>query len=113
VKDDDCALLSKSRAILKAKCSLCSFERVPRSSKLTLSNDLALAFNMGRLVGLISGVALAIILGQFVFITFPLTFYLGFLLLVVATLRLFIIEMITTLAFVPSDPQRRDRVLFA
>jgi hypothetical protein len=80
---------------------------------LTLSNDLALAFNMGRLVGLISGVALAIILGQFVFITFPLTFYLGFLLLVVATLRLFIMEIITTLAFVPSDPQRRDRALFA
>jgi len=47
----------------------------------TLDNESSLAFAGGRLVGLVAGLALSAILGQFVFIALPASFVFGALIL--------------------------------
>jgi Transglutaminase-like superfamily len=64
---------------------------------LTLSQEQALDFNMSRLLGVISGLTLAVILGQYVLFTLTPVFILGFVLLAILTLRLLILEIYTDL----------------
>ncbi len=64
---------------------------------LTLDNTDLLDYTAARFIGTVSGLVLSIILGQYVFISFPILFVLGFLWLMISVIRLLVVEMYTAL----------------
>lgn len=79
----------------------------------TLDNDNTLEFNMARIVGQICGVALSIILGNYVFITFPAMFYVSFVIMIALTLSLLAYEIVNTFSGQPRIRERLSPLLVA
>ena len=62
---------------------------------LTESNETQIGFNGGRLIGLISGLILSVIVGQYAFVAFTPLFLIGTLFLALNLLRLMLIEFMS------------------
>jgi hypothetical protein len=65
---------------------------------LTLSVSDLLSYSANRLIGTVAGIVLSVILAQHVIISFPALFVIGFLWLMIAILRLLVIELATAVA---------------